>query len=135
MASQPQVIHLGSPSTWSIPTYSTMLHKQSKANMDHMRIGMPMVDLKLAGSDVRILSKTFRECTVTGIDHYQINGLDIVLCAAMLNMIDGYVKLILTVYAYYGKGYTIHSSGQIDWHKNLDDEESAKLCQISKLSS
>ena len=31
----------------------------------------------LAGSDVRILSKSSRKCTVTGIDQYQINGLDI----------------------------------------------------------
>ena len=32
----------------------------------------------LVGSDVRILSKTSRKCTVTGIDQHQINGLDIV---------------------------------------------------------
>ena len=32
----------------------------------------------LAGSDVRILSKSSRKCTVTGIDQHQINGLDIV---------------------------------------------------------
>ena len=107
MVSQPQLIHLSSPSTWSIPTYSTMLHKQGKPNMDHMRIGEPMEDLQLAGSDVRIISKTFRECTVTGIDHYLINGLDIMLCAVLVNIIHGYVKLILNEYAYYGKDYTI----------------------------
>ena len=32
----------------------------------------------LAGSDVRILSRSSRKCTVTGIDQHQINGLDIV---------------------------------------------------------
>ena len=32
----------------------------------------------LAGSDVRILSKSSRRCTVTAIDQHQINGLDIV---------------------------------------------------------
>ena len=32
----------------------------------------------LAGSDVRILSKSSRKCTVTGIDQHLINGLDIV---------------------------------------------------------
>ena len=36
----------------------------------------------LAGSNVRVLSKSSRKCTVTGIDQHQINGLDIVQCAA-----------------------------------------------------
>ena len=31
---------------------------------------------QLTGSDVRILSKSSRKCTVTGIDQQQINGLD-----------------------------------------------------------
>ena len=34
----------------------------------------------LAGSEVRVLSKSSRKCTVTGIDQHQINGLDIVQC-------------------------------------------------------
>ena len=29
----------------------------------------------LAGSDIRVLSKSSRKCTVTGIDQHQINGL------------------------------------------------------------
>ena len=39
----------------------------------------------LAGSDDRVLSKSSRKCTVTGIDHQQINSLDIVQCAALVN--------------------------------------------------
>ena len=39
----------------------------------------------LAGSYVRVLSKSSRTCTVTGIDQHQINGLDIVQCAALVN--------------------------------------------------
>ena len=39
----------------------------------------------LAGSDVRILSKSSMKCTVTGIDQHQINGLDMVQCAALAN--------------------------------------------------
>ena len=68
----------------------------------------------LAGSDVRILSKSSRKCTVTGIDQHQINGLDIVQCAALVKTNHGYVNLIMNEYAYYGKGHTIHSSGQIE---------------------
>ena len=30
-------------------------------------------------------------------------------------------------YAYYGKGHTIHSSGQIEWHKNQVDDKSVKV--------
>ena len=30
-------------------------------------------------------------------------------------------------YAYYGKGHTIHSSGQIEWHKNKVDDKSVKV--------
>ena len=81
----------------------------------------------LAGSDVRVLSKSTRKCTVTGIDQHQINGLEIVQCAALVKTNHGYVNLIMNEYAYYGKGHTIHSSGQIEWHKNTVDDKSAKV--------
>ena len=81
----------------------------------------------LAGSDVRILSKSSRKCTVTGIDQHQINGLDIVHCAALVKTNHGYVNLIMNEYAYYGKGHTIHSSGQIEWNKNQVDDRSVKV--------
>ena len=81
----------------------------------------------LGGSDVRILSTSSRKCTVTGIDQHQINGLDIVQCAALVNTNHGYVNLIMNEYAYYGKGHTIHSAGQIEWHKNKDDDKSVKV--------
>ena len=61
----------------------------------------------LAGSDVRILSKSSRKCTVTGIDQHHINGLDIVQCATLAYTNHGYVNLIMNEYAYYGKGHTI----------------------------
>ena len=53
----------------------------------------------LAGSDVRILSKSSRKCTVTGIDEHQINRLDIVQCAALVETNHGYVNLIMNEYA------------------------------------
>ena len=60
----------------------------------------------LAGSDVSVLSKSFRQYTVTGIDQHQINGLDIVQCAAPVKTNHGYVNIIMNEYAYYGKGHT-----------------------------
>ena len=55
----------------------------------------------LAGSDMRVLSKSSRKCTVTGIDQHQINGQGIVQCAALVDTNHGYVNLIMNEYAYY----------------------------------
>ena len=81
----------------------------------------------LAGSDVRIISKSSRKCTVTGIDQHQINGLDIVQCTALVKTNHGYVNRIMNEYAYCGKGHTIHSSGQIEWNENQVDDRSVKV--------
>ena len=48
-------------------------------------------------------------------------------CGALVNTNHGYVNLIMNEYAYYGKGHTIHSSGQIEWHKNTVDDKSVKV--------
>ena len=69
----------------------------------------------LAGSDVRILSRCSRKCTVNGIDSHELQGLDVVQCAALVETNHGIVNLIINEYACYGKGHTIHSSGQIEW--------------------
>ena len=58
----------------------------------------------LARSDVRILSRSSRECTVTGIDSHELQGLDVVQCAALVETNHGIVNLIMNEYACYGKG-------------------------------
>ena len=60
----------------------------------------------LAGSDVRILSRSSRKCTVTGIDSHELQGLDVVQCAAIVETNHGIVNLIMNEYACYGKGHT-----------------------------
>ena len=45
----------------------------------------------LAGSDVRILSRSSRKCTVTGIDCHELQGLDVVQCAALVQTNHGIV--------------------------------------------
>ena len=67
---------------------------------------------------MRILSRSSRKCTVTGIDSHEHQGLDMVQCAALVETNHGIVNLIMNEYAFYGKEYTIHSSGQIKWFKN-----------------
>ena len=90
----------------------------------------------LAGSDVRILSRSSRKCTVTGIDSHELQGLDVVQCAAFVETNHGIVNLIMNEYACYGKGHTIHSSGQIEWFKNSADDRSVhvdgkqRICSI-----
>ena len=78
----------------------------------------------LAGSDVRILERTGRTVSVTGIDNHELPGLDIVTCAALLHTNHGKVVLIMHEYAYYGRGNTIHSPGQIEWFQNTCDDKS-----------
>ena len=83
----------------------------------------------LAGSDVRILSGSSRKCTVTGIDSHELQGLDVVQCAALVETNHGIVNLIMNEYACYGKRRTIHSSGQIEWFKNPVDDSLSKLVE------
>ena len=78
----------------------------------------------LAGSDVRILERTGRTVSVTGIGNHELPGLDIVTCAALLHTNHGKVVLIMHEYAYYGRGNTIHSPGQIEWFQNTCDDKS-----------
>ena len=78
----------------------------------------------LAGSDVRILERTGRTVSVTGIDNHELPGLDIVTCAALLHTNHGKVVLIMHEYAYHGRGNTIHSPGQIEWFQNTCDDKS-----------
>ena len=81
----------------------------------------------LAVSDVRILSKSIRKCTVTGIDSHEVQGLDVVQCAALAHTNYITVNLIRNEYTYYGKCCTIHSSGQIWWFKYTVDDKSVQV--------
>ena len=81
----------------------------------------------LAGSDVRILSRSSRKCTVTGIDSHELQGLDVVQCAALVETNHGKVNLIMNENTCYGKGHTIHSSRQIEWFKISVDDRSVQV--------
>ena len=98
----------------------------------------------LAGSDVRILERTGRTISVTGIDNHELPGLDIGTCAALLHTNHGKVVLIMHEHAYYGRGNTIHSPGQIKWFQNTCDDKSfhvgvkqviaAEVCYLLEVS-
>ena len=74
-----------------------------------------------------VLNTSSRQHTVIGINNHEILGLDIVQCAALVNTNNGIVNLIMNKYAYYGKGHTIHSSGQIEWDTNTVDDKSVQV--------
>ena len=76
---------------------------------------------------MRILSRSSRKYTPTGIDSYELQGLDVVQCAALVETNHSIVNLIMNEYACYGKGHTIHSSGQIEWFKNSVDDRSVQV--------
>ena len=73
---------------------------------------------------MRIWERTGRTVSVTGIGNHELPGLDIVTCAALLHTNHGKVILIMHEYAYYGRGNTIHSPGQIEWFQNTCDDKS-----------
>ena len=81
----------------------------------------------LTGSDVRILSRSSRRCTVTGIDSHELQDLDVVQCAALVETNHGIINLTMNEYTCYGKGHTIHSSGQIEWFRNSVDDRSVQV--------
>ena len=78
----------------------------------------------LAGSD-----------TVTGINSQELQGLDVVQCAALVETNHGIVNLIMNEYACYGNGHTIHSSGQIEWFKNSVDDRSVQVGGKQRMST
>ena len=76
---------------------------------------------------MRILSRSSRKCTLTGIDSHKLRGLDVVECAALVQTNHGIVNLIMNEYVCYGKGHTMHSSGQVEWCKTSVDDRSVQV--------
>ena len=74
-----------------------------------------------------MLSTSPRKCTVTGTDNHEIPGLDLVQYAALVQTNHGMVNLIMNEYAYYGRGHSIHSSGQIEWYTNTVNDKSVQV--------
>ena len=81
----------------------------------------------LAGSHMRVIYKTHRKINISGIDNHEVNGLDVVTAATLLNTSLGKVIGIFNEYAHIGKGSSIHSSGQLEWFKTHVDEKSIKV--------
>ena len=81
----------------------------------------------LAGSDMRVIHRTYSKINIQGIDNHEVTGLDVVTAATLLNTSQEKVIGIFNEYAYLGKGSSIHSSVQLEWFKTNVDEKSVKV--------
>ena len=76
-----------------------------------------------AGAYDHVLERTGRKVSVTGIDDFELLGLDIVTCVALIQTNHGKVKMLMHEHASYGRGNNIHSPCQIQWfNKRCDDK-------------
>ena len=78
----------------------------------------------LAGADVRVLERTGRKVSVTGIDDHELPGLDIMTCVPLIQTNHGKVNMLIHEYAHYGRGNTILSPCKIEWFQNTSDDKS-----------
>ena len=69
-----------------------------------------------------IFTNLDRIINIYRINDYKINSVLIVTTGGFTKSVVGEVIIILNQYAYYGKGKTIHSTGQIEHFKNLVDD-------------
>ena len=81
----------------------------------------------IAGADTRIIHKTGRQVDVQGIDNHQMVNIPIVTAGAVVNTQKGEVIVIMNQYAYPGKGKTIHSSPQLEAHKQIVHDKARKV--------
>ena len=81
----------------------------------------------LAGSDMRVIHRTYCKINIQGINNHEVTGLDVVTAATPLNTSQGKVIGIFNEYTYLGKGSSIHLSGQLEWFKTNVDEKSVKV--------
>ena len=77
-----------------------------------------------AGNDVRVLEHTMHKVDVHGIENHKVQGVPIGTVAGLVETHRCKVILIMHQYAIYGKGRTIHSSGQLEHFGNKVDDRS-----------
>ena len=83
----------------------------------------------IAGTDCTVHEQPTptRYVNVEGIDNHVMEKRPIVTASAVAKSNRGPVLLIMHNYALAGKGSTIHSSGQMEWHKISVDDKSVKV--------
>ena len=81
----------------------------------------------LAGSDMRVIYKTYRKINISGIDNHEVNGLDVVTAATLLNTSLGKVIGIFNEYAHLGKDHPSIHQVNLNGQDSCCDEKSIKV--------
>ena len=89
----------------------------------------------LAGTDVRVISKTHRSVDVRGIDNHQLTDIAIGTVGGVVPTQKGPVIAIMHQYALLGKGSSIHSPGQLEWFKNDVNDKSIKIGGLQRITT
>ena len=83
----------------------------------------------IAGTDVRIISRTGEYVDVEGMMKHRENDIELVTCGGVTNTQRGPVILIMHQYAFAGRGNTIHSSAQMEWFKQQVNDKSKRAVE------
>jgi hypothetical protein len=81
----------------------------------------------VAGDDVRIIFRTNRTVDIKGIDNHHVNNIGIGTVGGVVHTQHGPVIAIMHQYALLGKGASIHSPSQLEWHKNDVNDKSIRV--------
>ena len=73
---------------------------------------------------MRVLQKTHKKINIVGIDDHELTGLNVVTAADLLDTQKGPIIGIFHEYAHFGKGKSIHATGQMEWFKCKVDDRS-----------
>ena len=73
---------------------------------------------------MRVLQKTHRKTNIVGIYDHELNGLNVVTTAALLDTQKGPFIGIFHEYAHLCKGRSIHAAGQMEWFNCKVDDRS-----------
>ncbi|EEC42547.1 predicted protein [Phaeodactylum tricornutum CCAP 1055/1] len=75
----------------------------------------------------KVVNKTGRSASITGINEHTLSDLDIVTAAGFVESHKGPIIVIMHQYAYLGKGKTIHSSAQLEHYRNKVEDRSRNV--------
>ena len=87
----------------------------------------------VAGSDVRVISKTHRKVDIQGINNHRLNDIEIGTVGAYVNTQKGPIIAIFHQYALFCKGTTIHSPGQFEYYKNDVNDKSIHVGGLQRI--
>jgi hypothetical protein len=89
----------------------------------------------LAGADVRVINRIHRTVDVRGIDNHQLSDIGIGTVGGVVQTSKGPAIAIMHQYALLGKGYSIHSPGQLEWFKNDVNDKSVKTGGLQRIKT